>query len=73
MLTEVIAVNDGSIDGSLAMLRALELKHPKLRVIDQQNKGAGGARNTGIKASHAEFISFVDSDDLVINIKICYP
>ena len=51
---EVIAVNDGSTDGSLALLRRLEKEYDFLRVIDQENGGVSAARNNGMAAARGE-------------------
>lgn len=58
---EVIVVNDGSTDDSRAVLRTFE---PRLRVIDQANAGLSHARNAGARASRAEWLTFLDADDL---------
>ncbi len=58
---EVIVVNDGSTDNSLAVL---EEYGSKIRVVDQQNKGQAVARNRGIAETRGEFIAFLDCDDL---------
>lgn len=60
---EIIAVNDGSPDNSLAILREYEAKDSRIKVIDKQNEGVGKARNDGIRAATGEFIAFMDSDD----------
>lgn len=60
---EVILVNDGSTDGSLAIAQQYEADHAHIRLISQENKGLGGARNTGIKHAQGEYILFMDSDD----------
>lgn len=61
---EVMAINDGSTDNSLEVLREYEERWPdKIRVIDQNNQGQVIARNNGIKASRGEYIAFLDSDD----------
>lgn len=62
---EVIAVNDGSTDGSLALLRRMERQYSFLRVIDQENGGVSAARNNGMAAARGEYLGFVDADDYV--------
>lgn len=62
---EIIVVNDGSTDGSLAICREYAEKDKRIKVIDQQNKGLSGARNTGLKHYIGDYVSFVDSDDWV--------
>lgn len=62
---EVILVNDGSTDGSLAIAQQYERANKKVKVISQENKGLGGARNTGIQHASGEFICFIDSDDTI--------
>ncbi len=61
---EVIAVNDGSPDACGEMLAGYT--DPRLRVITQENKGLGAARNTGIAAARGEYLLFVDSDDALL-------
>ena len=61
---EIILINDGSKDNSLIVLKEYEKKYPhKIKVIDQENLGPGGARNTGLKIAKGEYIGFLDSDD----------
>lgn len=64
---EFIFVNDASTDNSAQILHTYEERYPeKIRVIDlPQNRKQGGARNAGIRASRAEYIGFIDSDDMV--------
>lgn len=62
---EIIAVNDGSTDGSLAILQQYQFDNPdKIVLIDQKNQGQVVSRNNAILHSHGEFIAFLDSDDL---------
>ena len=64
---EVIAINDGSTDNSLKILRKYEKKYPKLiKVIDKENGGLSAARNDGIKLAQGEYLFFVDSDDCIL-------
>lgn len=60
---EIICVNDGSTDGSPDILRKLAAEDSRIVVIDKPNGGLGDARNAGMRAATAEWISFVDSDD----------
>lgn len=65
---EVICVNDGSPDNCVQILAEYEQKYPGIfRVITQENRGLGEARNTGMKVAQGEYITFVDSDDYVVD------
>jgi len=63
---EVIAVNDGSTDASLAILESLKKTYNSINIITQNNQGLSGARNTGIKHAIGTYILFVDSDDYIL-------
>ncbi|MET9953881.1 CDP-glycerol glycerophosphotransferase family protein [Streptomyces sp. NPDC006339] len=65
---EAIVVDDGSTDGSLAIARAWAEKDERFRVVAQENKGLGPARNTGVAhlTEGTEYLAFVDSDDIVL-------
>lgn len=67
---EVIAVNDGSTDRSLEILRSYEAKHANLRVIDQPNSGQGAARNRALGLARGEYVLFVDSDDFIESVTL---
>lgn len=63
---EVICVNDGSTDGSLAILDDLKKVYGnKLKVCTQENGGISAARNKGIELAQGKYIGFVDNDDMV--------
>ena len=62
---EIIAVNDGSKDSSLDILRHFEANYDNIEVIDQKNAGMSQARNAGMKQARGKYLSFVDSDDYV--------
>lgn len=61
---EVLLVNDGSTDGSKAIIDDYALKYPDLFVVvDKQNGGLGDARNCGAALAKGEYLAFLDSDD----------
>ncbi|MFC9971154.1 glycosyltransferase family 2 protein [Spirillospora sp. NPDC127200] len=61
---EVIAVNDGSTDGSAEELDRLARAHANLTVIHQPNSGGPGApRNAGLDRASGEYVFFLDADD----------
>jgi len=60
---EVIAVNDGSTDGTLSQLEAFAREDSRLQLISQENQGLSAARNTGIAAASGTYLVFVDGDD----------
>ncbi len=62
---EIILVDDGSKDGSLALCRRLAEENSRIRVITQNNAGPSAARNAGVRAAGGEYISFVDADDWI--------
>lgn len=62
---EVIAINDGSKDNSLSILRKYEKRDKRIRVIDKPNTGVSDTRNIGIDEAQGEYICFVDADDLL--------
>jgi GT2 family glycosyltransferase len=58
---EIIVVDDGSTDKSVAVIRSFG---EKVKLIQQANQGPGAARNAGLRIATGEFIQFQDSDDL---------
>ncbi len=61
---EIIAIDDGSSDDSLAILRDLAAQDPRIRVMSQRNGGVSSARNVGVEIATAPLVAFLDSDDL---------
>lgn len=62
---EIVCVDDGSPDRSIDILRRYAAGDDRIRVISQENRGLGGARNRGFDAATGEYILFVDSDDWI--------
>ncbi len=61
---EIILVNDGSADETSKVCRDYEVKYPNIiKAIDQENRGHGGAVNTGIENATGKYFKVVDSDD----------
>lgn len=59
---EIIAVNDGSTDESLTILKQYETKGVK--ILNQENKGVSSARNLGIRQAKNDYIALIDADDI---------
>lgn len=62
---EIIAVNDGSKDGTQKILEELEKTIPKLKVINKKNEGKRKAVSSGFSLSKGKFIVLVDSDSVI--------
>ena len=62
---ELIVVDDGSTDGSLAICRDFASKDDRIRLIEQSNEGVARARNAALDRARGDFVCFIDSDDWV--------
>ncbi len=62
---EVVAINDGSDDGSGNLLDEYAKKDSRIRVIHQENRGLSAVRNRGLKIAKGKYIYFFDSDDVL--------
>ena len=63
---EIVMVDDGSQDGSAAILAAWQARRPELvRVVSQANTGLPKARNAGLALVSGEWVTFIDPDDMV--------
>lgn len=62
---EIICINDGSKDESLAILREFERKDSRIKVVDKPNAGYGHTMNIGMRVAKGEYIGIVESDDRV--------
>lgn len=68
---ECLIIDDGSTDGSLAVVNEFVTNHPgKWKVISQENSGQTRTRNLGIQLAEGEYIAFLDGDDLWLPSKL---
>jgi glycosyltransferase involved in cell wall biosynthesis len=63
---EVVCMDDGSTDGSLAVLNRLAADDPRVHVLHEKNSGVCRARNAAIRASHGEYILPLDADNILL-------
>ena len=62
---QILLINDGSTDGSLAICKDWEQKDSRIRVYTQQNSGVAAARNRGMELAEGKYLMFVDADDWI--------
>jgi glycosyltransferase involved in cell wall biosynthesis len=60
---ELLIIDDGSSDGTVAIAQHYAARDPRVRVLQQANAGPGPARNAGFRAATGRFFAFLDSDD----------
>jgi glycosyltransferase involved in cell wall biosynthesis len=66
--TEIILVDDGSKDQTLAVAKRYE--SAKIKIVHQQNRGSAAARNTALREAQGDFLQYVDADDFLSPDKI---
>lgn len=71
---EIICVDDGSTDNSLAILQQMASDDQRIIVIHQENQGQSVARNTAMKYANGKYVYFMDSDDIIVpnTLSRCY-
>lgn len=60
---EIILIDDGSTDKSMEIIRDFASYDDRITILQQENQGAGAARNKGLEIARGEYLSFLDSDD----------
>jgi teichuronic acid biosynthesis glycosyltransferase TuaG len=60
---ELVVINDGSTDATASIVAAFN--DPRIRRIDQENRGVSAARNAGLDAANGKYITFLDADDFL--------
>lgn len=80
-LHQLFVVDDGSTDAGPARVAALAREYPAIRLLHQPNAGVSAARNRGIRSSLADYVAFLDADDLYVpgfleqiaDMAVCHP
>ena len=62
---EIILIDDGSTDGSLAVCEKLKEEDVRIKLVSQANQGIGAVRNLGLSLAQGTYLGFVDSDDWI--------
>jgi glycosyltransferase involved in cell wall biosynthesis len=67
---EIICVDDGSTDESVAILHEYATKDARIKIFIQVNSGQGAARNRGLAVANGEYVYFMDADDELANVSV---
>lgn len=63
---EILVVNDGTPDQSMDIVEEYTYRYPYIRIINQENRGLGAARNVALYEAQGEYVYFLDSDDSIL-------
>jgi len=64
---EVLVIDDGSSDSSASIIRDYELKDKRVKVFSKNNGGLSDTRNYGLDRVNGKYVTFIDSDDVLLN------
>lgn len=67
---EIICVDDGSTDESVAILNEYVSKDCRIKILTQVNSGQGAARNSGLAVAQGKYVYFMDADDELVNASV---
>lgn len=68
---EVLCVDDGSTDGTVDAIRAIQRSHPgSIQLLTGEHRGACAARNTGLRQATGTYVQFLDADDVLLPDKL---
>lgn len=62
---EIICLNDGSTDGSLAIIKEFAERDDRIVIVDKENSGYGDSMNQGLEKARGEYVAIVESDDFI--------
>ena len=67
---EILLVNDGSTDSSLQIAKEYALNDDRIKLYSKNNGGLSDARNYGLERIQGEYLTFIDSDDVIIGVDL---